>query len=120
MKLGQLLSTRPDVLPAEFPLALATLQQHVPPVPWDDIRPGSSDPSAGRQARPRSAREPFAAASIGQVHAAVLQSGERVAVKVRRPGIVPLIERDMDIAARLARRLARSADWAARSVSNNS
>ena len=116
VKLGQLLSTRPDVLPAEFLEALATLQQHVPPVPWDDIRP-ELERSLGRppgEVFSAFSEEPFAAASIGQVHAAVLQSGERVAVKVRRPGIVPLIERDMDIAARLARRLARSADWAAR------
>lgn len=116
VKLGQLLSTRPDVLPAEFLEALTTLQQHVPPATWDEIRP-ELERSLGRppgEIFSAFDEEPFAAASIGQVHAAVLQSGERVAVKVRRPGIVPLIERDMDIAARLARRLARSTDWAAR------
>lgn len=116
VKLGQLLSTRPDVLPPEFIDALSTLQQQVPPVSWDEIEP-VLEQSLGRPHQvvfAEFAREPFAAASIGQVHAAVLLDGERVAVKVRRPGIVPMVERDIDIAERLARRLARSSDWAAR------
>lgn len=116
VKLGQLLSTRPDVLPAEFIAVLATLQQRVPAVAWHDIAP-ELDRALGRphgEVFATIAEEPFAAASIGQVHAATLRSGERVAVKVRRPGIVPLIERDIDIAERLARSLSRSNEWAAR------
>ena len=115
VKLGQILSTRADVLPPEFIEILGTLQQDVAPVEWDLIEP-ALDRSLKRPHREvfaSFAEEPLAAASIGQVHAAVLQTGERVAVKVRRPGIVSLIERDMDIAERWARRLARSNDWAA-------
>lgn len=114
VKLGQMLSTRTDVLPQEFTEVLGTLQQDVAPVEWGMIEP-ALDRSLHRphtEVFTSFEHEPFAAASIGQVHSAVLQSGERVAVKVRRPGIVTLIERDMDIAERWARRLARSNDWA--------
>ena len=56
-------------------------------------------------------REPLAAASIAQVHAATLRSGDRVAVKVRLPEISQIVERDLDIAGRLAARLERSTSW---------
>ncbi|MBX3311600.1 MAG: AarF/ABC1/UbiB kinase family protein, partial [Microbacteriaceae bacterium] len=115
VKIGQLLSTRPDVLPGEFLGALGTLQQEVAPVPWDQVET-ALDKSLGRphnEVFTSFDKEPFAAASIGQVHNAVLESGERVAVKVRRPGIVALIERDINIAERWARRFARTSDWAA-------
>lgn len=114
VKLGQLLSTRPDVLPPAFIEALNTLQHQVPPAAWNDIEP-VLEKALGRpheEVFADFAREPLAAASIGQVHAAVLLDGERVAVKVRRPGIVPMVERDIDIAERLAHGLARSNDWA--------
>lgn len=115
VKLGQMLSTRTDVLPPEFIEVLGTLQQDVAPVEWDLIEP-ALDRSLKRphgEIFESFNHEPFAAASIGQVHSAYLKSGEHVAVKVRRPGIVALIERDMDIAERWARRLTRSNDWAA-------
>lgn len=115
VKLGQILSTRADVLPPEFIEILGTLQQDVAAVEWERIEP-VLDRSLRRphgEVFASFEHEPFAADSIGQVHAAILQSGERVAVKVRRPGIVALIARDMDIAERWARRLARSNDWAA-------
>ncbi|MBS1905892.1 MAG: AarF/ABC1/UbiB kinase family protein [Actinobacteria bacterium] len=116
VKMGQLLSTRPDVLAPEFIDALGALQQQVPPVPWPEIEPALTR-ALGRphaEVFASFAEEPFAAASIGQVHAASLPTGEQVAVKVRRPGIVPMVERDIDIAERLARRLARSSEEAAR------
>jgi ubiquinone biosynthesis protein len=56
-------------------------------------------------------REPIAAASIAQVHAATLTSGARVVVKVRRPDVSQIVERDLDIAGRLAARLERSTSW---------
>src|SRR5216110_2590468 len=86
-KLGQILSTRPDLLPPEFIIELSTLQDDVAPlteaevvqvmeeelgVPWEDVFE-SIDP------------EPLAAGTIGQVHRATLESGERVVVKVQRP-----------------------------------
>ena len=57
-------------------------------------------------------REPLAAASVAQVHAATLRTGERVVVKVLRPGVTGLVERDLDIIARLARRTEARAGWA--------
>lgn len=115
VKIGQLLSTRADVLPAEFLVELGKLQQDVPPVPWAEVQP-ELEGSLGKpysEVFRRFEQTPFAAASIGQVHTAVLSSDQSVAVKIRRPGIVPVIERDLDIARRLARRLARSSEWAA-------
>lgn len=116
VKIGQLLSTRPDVLPPEFIDALGSLQQHVPPTAWTEMEPALEKALGGhpRDVFAEFSETPFAAASIGQVHAAVLHSGERVAVKVRRPGIVRMVERDIDIAERLARMISRSGDWAAR------
>ena len=57
-------------------------------------------------------REPLASASIAQVHAATLRTGERVVIKVLRPGLASLVERDLDIIARLARRTEARAGWA--------
>lgn len=114
VKIGQLLSTRTDALPVEFTTALARLQQQVPPAPWAEIS-GVLDAALPR---PRAEvfaeleETPVASASIGQVHRGVLVTGERVAVKVRRPGIVALIERDADIALRFTRRLAETSAWA--------
>nr|WP_274636590.1 AarF/UbiB family protein [Microbacterium bovistercoris] len=116
VKIGQLLSTRTDVLPVEFTEALGRLQQRVPPAPWEQIAP-TLEASLGRPVSAVFAdfrEEAVAAASIGQVHEATLPSGQRVAVKVQRPGIVPLVERDIDIALRLSRRLAQSTGWARR------
>ncbi|UUT34283.1 AarF/UbiB family protein [Microbacterium elymi] len=116
VKIGQLLSTRTDVLPVEFTEALGRLQQRVPPAPWEQIAP-TLGASLGRPVSEVFAdfrEEAVAAASIGQVHEATLPSGQRVAVKVQRPGIVPLVERDIDIALRLSRRLAQSTGWARR------
>jgi predicted unusual protein kinase regulating ubiquinone biosynthesis (AarF/ABC1/UbiB family)/nucleotide-binding universal stress UspA family protein len=96
-KIGQILSTRPDLLPPEFIKELATLQDHVPAltqaevvevmeqelgVPWEDVF-ASIDP------------EPVAAASIGQVHRATLTTGERAIVKVQRPTARAQIEEDV-------------------------
>lgn len=114
VKLGQLLSTRPDVLPVEFTTVLATLQQRVPAVAWDEVEP-TLTAALGRPIAEVFAtfdETPVAAASIGQVYLATLASGERVAVKVRRPGVVPLVQRDSDIALRVARRLDQTGGWA--------
>lgn len=114
VKLGQMLSTRPDVLPAEFIDELATLQQSVPAAPWEEIAP-ALESELGQPLDAVFARietTPIAAASIGQVHLATLVTGEKVAVKVQRPGIVPLVERDADITRRIATRLGQVSPWA--------
>ncbi|MGI6657259.1 MAG: ABC1 kinase family protein [Desulfobulbus sp.] len=104
IKLGQLLSSRPDLVPAEFSVELAKLQDDIPPVGEDEIRAIFQE-ELGRP--PEEIfdlfdAEPLAAASIGQVHRARLDSGERVVVKVQRPGIVRSIAVDLEILAHIA------------------
>lgn len=103
-KLGQMASTRADLVPAEFVTELAKLQDAAPPVPLDAVRRTISE-ELGRpveQCFPRFDPQPLASASIGQVHAAWLPDGTPVVVKVRRPGVVEEVERDLEILDRLA------------------
>lgn len=99
IKLGQLLSTRPDLIPKAYADELGKLQDQVPPFPFtlvaDQIRSALKQPleSFFSSIDP----EPLAAASIAQVHRARLTSGEDVVIKVRRPEIEHLIETDLDI-----------------------
>ena len=88
VKLGQIASTRADLYPPEFTKELETLQDDVPPVEFDtfvhhDIFK-EFDPV------------PFKSASIGQVHMAVLQNGQKVVVKLKRPGIIDIMKEDTD------------------------
>ena len=104
VKLGQLLSTRPDLLPADYRDELAKLQDAAPPVPWDQVR-GVLAEELGEQWKDRFAsftHEPLASASIGQAHAATLRNGTDVVVKIRRPGVVGQVDEDLDILRNLA------------------
>ncbi len=107
-KLGQILSTRPDLLPPEFIEELATLQERVTPmtetevvsvmeeelgVPWEDVFE-SIDP------------RPLAAGTIGQVHRATLENGDLVVVKVQRPSAGSDIYRDLGLLERFAEKAA--------------
>lgn len=89
IKFGQLLSTRPDLLPDRYLKALASLQDDLAPIPYVEVREiveyeiGTKISKAFNYFE----EEPLASASIGQVHGAELRSGKRVAVKVQRPGI---------------------------------
>jgi ubiquinone biosynthesis protein len=113
VKLGQVLSTRDDLLPEEVTTELSGLQDNVPPAPQDAIEnlitTELGAPPAVLFASFESA--PVAAASIAQVYRARLLTGEQVAVKVQRPDIAPLVERDLDIITRLARIAESSASW---------
>ena len=109
IKLGQILSTRPDLIPPEYAAELARLQDTVPPEPWDAIQ-AQVEAELGAPLEAHFARfdpEPLAAASLAQVHAATLPGGEEVAVKVQRPDIERVIDTDLAILADLARLVQR-------------
>ncbi|MGE0543595.1 MAG: AarF/UbiB family protein [Dehalococcoidia bacterium] len=115
VKLGQFLSTRPDVLPAEFIDELSSLQSNVSPLPWEDLEPvlraelGDDLSTVFEHIDPK----PLASAALAQVHQARLRDGRDVAVKVQRPGIRPVVLTDLDIIGRLARRVQEQTDWGA-------
>jgi len=97
IKLGQILSTRADLLPPEYLDALSRLQDNVEPFAYDDVEKTVRDELGVRvsHAFVEFDRLPLAAASLGQVHRAVLRGGREVAVKVQRPGIRDQIEKDL-------------------------
>lgn len=104
VKLGQVLSTRPDLLPPSYVAELSKLQNAVPPVPWEAIRDAITQ-ELGRQPEEVFASidpEPLGAASLGQVHAATLADGTEVVIKVQRPNIQPTIATDLEILQALA------------------
>src|SRR6516225_1343931 len=89
VKLGQMLSTREDLLPPAWTTELARLHSDVAPVPFDDLLP-QVELALGRspfEVFGHVEREPYAAASIAQIHRAKLASGTPVVLKIRRPGI---------------------------------
>ncbi|NEO63558.1 MAG: AarF/ABC1/UbiB kinase family protein [Moorea sp. SIO4G2] len=104
VKLGQLLSTRPDLLPGAYVEVLTDLQANVPPVAWSEIE------SLLQQELAKPISETFttinpqaiAAGSIGQVHRATLKNGQDVALKVQRPGIDQIVAQDIAIIRGLA------------------
>src|SRR5213595_2813947 len=116
VKFGQLLSTRPDIVPPDILTELQALQDDVRPFPYEDVE------RVIREALELSVEQlftefdetPVAAASIGQVHRATLPNGHRVAVKVQRPNAPRQVEADLALlyqAARLARERVRALDF---------
>ncbi len=104
IKLGQMLSTRPDMLPPPYIDALETLQDKVEPLPYEEIlKQLVNEIGHPEQVFEEFDPVPLAAASIGQVHWARLKSGEEVIVKVQRPGIERNVESDLEILKGLAR-----------------
>ena len=97
VKLGQILSTRADLLPPAYLDALARLQDQVEPFPYEDVERTIREDLGVRisHAFVEFDKLPIAAASLGQVHRAVLRGGREVAVKVQRPGIHEQIEKDL-------------------------
>jgi ubiquinone biosynthesis protein len=104
IKLGQLLSTRPDVIPRNFVAEFEKLQDNVPSFPFAEFKAQISLELGKTAEEVYSYLDPvpIAAASIAQVHRARVMSGEEVVVKVRRPGVVEVIETDIDVLMGLA------------------
>lgn len=102
LKVGQLLSARPDLMPAPYVRELSRLQDAAPSFPFEQVREVvEADLGAPLSERfLRFDEEPLAAASIGQVHRAQAMDGREVAVKVRRPGVEDLIATDLDVLER--------------------
>ena len=114
VKLGQVLSSREDVLPPEFITALSTLQMDSTPIPWAEAE------AAIRAELKRPLDEvflsvdeiPLAAASVAQVHTAKLLDGARVVIKIQRPRARAQVTTDLDILERLAADAERRTEWA--------
>jgi ubiquinone biosynthesis protein len=105
IKFGQIASTRPDFFPPEFIDELASLQDSVPPAPWEEIQ-ATIEAELGRPLDKLFLvvdPTPIASASLGQVYAAMLPDRTKVIVKVQRPNIEKTIETDLGILADLAR-----------------
>lgn len=116
VKMGQIASTRPDLIPADIIHELEKLQDHVPPFSFQDVQRIIEQELGGtiNDIFDEFCEIPLAAASIGQVHYAVLNSGERVAVKIQRPNIRNIIETDLEILQELAMLAELRLEWAAR------
>jgi ubiquinone biosynthesis protein len=112
VKLGQLLSTRPDILPVEYTTALERLQSDVAGFPYEQVREivesefGMPLDGVFLEFDPR----PLAAASIGQVHRATLHDGASVAVKLQRPGISDHIMADLELLEDIAEFLQQNSE----------
>jgi len=109
VKLGQVLSLRPDLIPPDIALELSKLQDAAPPIPFPEIREileSELDRPIGAVFAEFSPG-PIAAASLAQVHRARTRTDEIVAVKVQRPGIARVIESDLDILFHLAQLMER-------------
>lgn len=110
IKLAQILSARPDLIGVELADELKKLQDEVPPFPSEEAM-ALVEAELGAKIENIFSHfhdEPLAAASIAQVHAAVLKDGQRVVVKVQRPGITETINTDIEILATIARLMERN------------
>jgi len=104
IKLGQILSVRPDLVPLDLCYELSKLQDSVPPFGYEDVRKQIKESFGSYPDEVFSTFDPipFAAASLGQAHRAQLKTGENAVVKVQRPDLRKIIETDIDILYSLA------------------
>jgi ubiquinone biosynthesis protein len=111
IKLGQLLSSRPDLLPDLYVEELSRLVDEVPPVPFAEID-AVIQADLGLGVFASVDPEPLATASIAQTHRALLETGREVVVKVRRPGVVEQVDLDLALLRTTARLLAGHSETA--------
>ena len=112
IKLGQLLSTRGDLLPPDYTEALERLQDKVEPFPYDEVERIVTEELGVRISKAFAVFEgvPLAAASLGQVHRAVTRAGRAVVVKVQRPDIRARVAEDLDVLEKIAELLDKHTD----------
>jgi predicted unusual protein kinase regulating ubiquinone biosynthesis (AarF/ABC1/UbiB family) len=111
LKLGQLLSSRPDLLPDVYIEELGKLVDDVPPFPFAEVERIVHE-DLGDDVVVNLEPEPLAAASIAQIHAALLADGRDVVLKVRRPGVVEQVDVDLDVIRSAVRFLERRSETA--------
>jgi ubiquinone biosynthesis protein len=113
IKLGQMLATRPDVLPPAYVTELARLQDETTPVPFADLSAVIRSELGADPAELYGSIEetPLAVASIGQAHRATLKDGSPVVVKIRKPGVSRYVEQDLAILDELVEVAAREWQW---------
>jgi predicted unusual protein kinase regulating ubiquinone biosynthesis (AarF/ABC1/UbiB family) len=109
VKFGQLLSTRPDIVPQEYIAALESLQDNLEPFSYGEVERIVEDELGVRISKGFDSFDatPLAAASLGQVHRAVLRDGRDVVVKVQRPDVREQVHKDLDVFSDIATEMER-------------
>ncbi|HEX8411677.1 MAG TPA: AarF/UbiB family protein [Thermoanaerobaculia bacterium] len=112
VKFGQLLSTRPDIVPHEYIIALESLQDDLEPFSFADVERIVEEELGVRISKGFQSFQstPLAAASLGQVHRAVLRDGREVVVKVQRPNVREQVRKDLEVFAEIAEEMEKHTD----------
>jgi len=115
IKLGQILSTRPDLIPPEYVTEFSKLQDSAPPIPLIEVNEAINRELGMPPEKIFKTfdTEPRASASIGQVHAALLHDGTPVVVKVQRPGVETLVDQDLEVLRDISHFAERHTAWGA-------